>query len=107
MTLASRMKCCCVYVMTALTFSIMCTPMARADDIDEGSAIFNELCAPCHGKDMANPGLAFDLRTFPHDDPTRFRTSVMNGKGQGMPSWKDKLTPEEIDLLWAYVKSGR
>lgn len=79
---------------------------SRADEIDEGRLIFHDLCAPCHGKDMANPGLAFDLRTFPHDDPTRFRNSVSNGKGQGMPAWKDKLTPEDIDLLWAYVKSG-
>jgi mono/diheme cytochrome c family protein len=79
---------------------------AHADDVEEGRIIFHDLCAPCHGKDMANPGLAFDLRTFPHDDPARFRASVTNGKGQGMPAWKDKITSEDIDLLWAYVKSG-
>jgi mono/diheme cytochrome c family protein len=82
------------------------SPSTRADEVEDGRVIFHEFCAPCHGQDMANPGLAFDLRTFPHDDPQRFHTSVSNGKGQGMPAWKDKLSPEDIDLLWAYVKSG-
>jgi cytochrome c6 len=46
----------------------------------------------------------FDLRKFPLDQPDRFRQSVMQGKG-AMPSWKDKLTAEEVQWLWAYVGS--
>ena len=51
-------------------------------------------------------GFAFDLRTFPKADLERFKSSVTNGKGQGMPAWRDQLSDEDIALLWAYVESG-
>jgi Cytochrome C oxidase, cbb3-type, subunit III len=58
-------------------------------------------------EDMVNPGtLSFDLRKFPKDDPARFRNSVLNGKNQGMPAWRDKLSDDDIAALWAYVRSG-
>lgn len=78
----------------------------RADEIDEGRSLFHELCASCHGRDMANPGLAFDLRKFPANEPERFAQSVLNGKGQGMPAWKAQLSSDDVKVLWAYVKSG-
>ena len=78
----------------------------RADEIGQGRDLYQELCSKCHGNEMANPGLAFDLRKFPKNDPERFRQSVLNGKGQGMPAWKDQLSSEDIQTLWAYVKSG-
>jgi mono/diheme cytochrome c family protein len=31
---------------------------------------------------------------------------VLNGKGQGMPAWRDKLADDDLTLLWAYVRSG-
>ena len=46
----------------------------------------------------------YDLRRFPVDEPHRFLNSVTNGKGN-MPSFKDALTPEQIQLLWANVGS--
>lgn len=53
---------------------------------------------------MVNPGtVSFDLRKFPADEKDRFRNSVLNGKGQGMPAWRGTVSPEQIDLLWAYV----
>ena len=55
---------------------------------------------------MVNPGNgSFDLRKFPHDDRTRFFNSVRNGKNS-MPPWKDILRPDEIESVWAYVRSG-
>ena len=90
-----------------LLIGVTLTPaLAKADDVSEGYLIYNEMCATCHGKDMRNPGLAFDLRKFPQNDEARFITSVTKGKGAGMPSWEGKLSSEEIGLLWAYVKSG-
>ncbi len=90
-------------IASALVFS----PAAFAgDDIEEGRNTYTEFCVGCHGKDMANPGLAFDLRTFPKGDEARFRKSVLNGKGGGMPAWQDKLTDEDLKVLWAYVVSG-
>lgn len=79
---------------------------AWADEIDEGKSLYNEYCANCHGRDMSSPGLAFDLRKFPLSEPERFRQSVLNGKGQAMPAWKAQLSGEDVQVLWAYVKSG-
>jgi cytochrome c6 len=73
------------------------------EQIEEGVSIYEDFCAVCHGRNMMNPGgFAFDLRKFPKNDLERFRNSVLNGKG-GMPAWRDKLTDEDIDLLWAYI----
>ncbi len=95
------------FIGAGLVIGAMFTPLpASADDAQEGYLIYNDMCATCHGKDMMNPGLAFDLRKFPQDDKARFVTSVTKGKGTGMPPWEGKVSAEEIDLLWAYVKSG-
>jgi cytochrome c6 len=77
------------------------------EQIDQGREVYEEFCAMCHGRDMVNTGgFAFDLRKFPKDDPDRFRNSVLNGKNQGMPAWRDKLGDDDVTLLWAYVSSG-
>ncbi len=80
---------------------------AEADLVEQGRDLYADACATCHGRDMVNAGtLAFDLRKFPRDDFARFRSSVLNGKNQAMPAWRDKITDEDLDALWAYVRSG-
>ena len=70
-----------------------------------GREQYSRTCAQCHGRNMVNAGTTvYDLRRFPADDPQRFLSSVSLGKGN-MPSFKDALTPDQIDLLWAYVGS--
>jgi mono/diheme cytochrome c family protein len=82
-------------------------PAPSERDIDEGRKVYDDLCATCHGRDMVSPGLvAFDLRKFPKDDLTRFRSSVLNGKPPAMPAWADKVSNEELMLLWDYVRGG-
>lgn len=89
-------------------------PAACADDADkaeQGHDLYDEYCATCHGRDMVNPGgVSFDLRRFPKDGPKdgfeRFRNSVLNGKGQTMPAWRDKLADEDVAVLWSYVQTG-
>ena len=73
--------------------------------ISAGAAIFARNCSPCHGAHMAEPEGAFDLRTFPHDQHSRFVNSVTNGKNS-MPPWGGLLKPGEIEELWAYVVAG-
>jgi cytochrome c6 len=80
-------------------------PRFSPEDIAKGRQQYQRICVHCHGFNMVNPGTTvFDLRKFPLDQPDRFRQSVMQGKG-AMPSWKDKLTAEEVQWLWAYVGS--
>ena len=77
----------------------------NSEEIDKGHAQYDRTCVHCHGRNMVNSGTTvYDLRRFPVDQPERFTSSVTNGKGN-MPSFKDALTPEQIDWLWAYVGS--
>lgn len=75
-----------------------------AAQIKLGADTYARHCAPCHGARMKSPD-AFDLMTFPKDEPQRFQTSVTKGKNT-MPPWGGLLKPEEIDALWAYVVAG-
>jgi mono/diheme cytochrome c family protein len=78
-----------------------------AEQAQKGKALYAEHCSHCHGFNMVTAGtVAFDLRQFPHNDKTRFVTSVTDGKNNRMPAWGDVLKPEEIDELWAYVLTG-
>jgi mono/diheme cytochrome c family protein len=31
---------------------------------------------------------------------------VLNGKSPAMPAWRDKISDDDVKLLWAYVRSG-
>jgi mono/diheme cytochrome c family protein len=56
---------------------------------------------------MVTPGTAvYDLRQFPHEQKGRFIQSVTRGKNDRMPSWGDVLSQEDLEGLWAYVKTG-
>jgi mono/diheme cytochrome c family protein len=82
-------------------------PAATAAQIAAGHVLYVRHCQQCHGENMVTPGtVVFDLRQFPHDEKARFVDSVTNGKNGRMPAWGDMLSPAQIDLLWAYVKSG-
>jgi mono/diheme cytochrome c family protein len=81
-------------------------PPPSVQEFTKGSELFSQICSHCHGPHMVNPGTSsFDLRKFPHDDRERFFNSVRNGK-KSMPPWRDVLHPEEIEAVWAYVRSG-
>src|SRR5215470_1885002 len=80
---------------------------ARADDADLGREVYDDFCVTCHGRDMVNPGgVTFDLRKFPKDDFERFRNAVLDGKPPAMPPWRDKISDDDLKVLWAYVRSG-
>lgn len=95
------------FFLRTFLIGVMALPLfARADDAALGREIFHDLCASCHGKNMVSTGLAFNLRTFPRDDYTRFQEAVLNGKGTAMPPWRSQVSSEDIKALWDYVKSG-
>ena len=92
------------------------TPAAGAAlTADEAKPIFQKNCVPCHGADgKGNKAISPKMPDF--TDPQwqakekeeALVASVTNGIGQGkgsMPAWKDKLKPEEIKGVVAYVRT--
>jgi mono/diheme cytochrome c family protein len=72
--------------------------------IQAGAEVYATHCAACHGERLRATGTGFDLLKLRPDDRARFDKAVNDGKGQ-MPPWGGVLSPEEIDQLWAYVRS--
>jgi mono/diheme cytochrome c family protein len=81
------------------------TSPPSAEQVKRGSGLYAQHCAPCHGPRMQDPEGAFDLRTFPKDQKTRFITSVTHGKSS-MPPWGGLLSAGDIESLWGYVIAG-
>ena len=78
---------------------------AAQDDplLEEGRALYKQLCAHCHGIDMVNPGTSsYDLRRYPQDRRDEFLRVLHDGQG-AMPAWGDILADDEMDALWRYV----
>jgi mono/diheme cytochrome c family protein len=99
----------CLVPALALGAGMLFASAHAADEakIDQGREVYGEFCVACHGRDMVSSGpMTFDLRKFPKDDFNRFKDVVLNGKGQAMPPWREKLTDEDVTLLWEYVRSG-
>ncbi len=82
-------------------------PAKAAGAAAEGRQVYNTYCVLCHGTNMVNTGAnAPDLRKFPKSQKARFVKAVKYGKGQGkMPAWGDILNGEQINKIWAYVKT--
>jgi mono/diheme cytochrome c family protein len=72
--------------------------------IGAGAELYQAKCAECHGERLINPGSSFDLRRLGAGERARFNESVTQGKGQ-MPAWGGLLSDEELDQLWAYIRS--
>ena len=78
---------------------------SAAEKIAAGETVYNTYCQVCHGDGLVSTGQTFDLRRLTANDRARFDNSVRNGKNQ-MPPWKDVLSNEEIDRLWAYIRAN-
>jgi mono/diheme cytochrome c family protein len=94
--------------MAALAAALSPITTASAQDsakIEAGENVFNTNCAVCHGDQLVSTGQTFDLRRLKDGDRARFDNSVRNGKNQ-MPPWKGKLTDEEIDQVWHYIRAN-
>jgi mono/diheme cytochrome c family protein len=78
-----------------------------AEQVQRGTALYAQHCSHCHGFGMVNAGnVVPDLREFPKDNKQRFVDTVAHGKNNRMPPWGDVLSPEEIDELWAYIRTS-
>jgi mono/diheme cytochrome c family protein len=78
---------------------------ARAQSAaDAGREVYAEHCAQCHGERLLATGAGPDLKLLRADQRARFDQMVRDGKGQ-MPAWLGMITDEEIDQIWAYIRS--
>ncbi len=72
-----------------------------------GADLFRQNCAPCHGLDRqgdVGPNLtAAALQSRGRTDQY-IRDTITNGRG-GMPSWKDKMYPAQIEALITFLRS--
>ena len=90
-------------VIGALTVVSAALAQDRAK-IAAGAEVYAERCAACHGERLRASCAGFDLLKLRPDERERFDRVVNDGKGQ-MPPWGGVLSPEEIDQLWAYLRS--
>jgi len=72
--------------------------------IEAGEQVYDEHCASCHGAKLRPTGAMPDLKLQKADGRARFDQMVLNGRGQ-MPAWQGVISGEEIDQLWAYIRS--
>jgi len=77
-----------------------------------GTSLFGSKCAACHGKDGAGlsnwkskgqPDLTKSEWQDSHTD-AEIADTIKNGKGKFMPSFKDKLSDEEINAVVSRVR---
>ena len=86
--------------------ALMIAPAFAQDraKIEAGAEVYEMHCATCHGERLRNTGAAFDLLQLKPNERARFDEAVNDGKGQ-MPSWAGVLSADEIDQIWAYIRS--
>ena len=77
---------------------------AQEQMIEAGEQVYGDNCATCHGDKLRSTGAMPDLKELRPGDRSRFDKLVLEGRGQ-MPAWQGTLSPEEIDQIWAYVRS--
>jgi cytochrome c oxidase cbb3-type subunit III len=81
-----------------------------AAQADLGAKVFTENCVVCHGQDAKGqyatgaPNLT-DKTWLYEGTQENIRQTIRNGRNNQMPSQEDKLLPEKIHLLAAYVYS--
>jgi len=107
----------CAQTQNTNTPPVTTTPAAKAtatpDEFASARATFAKNCVACHGaqgegglktvddKKLKVPSLS-EGHALKHTDED-FVEQIMKG-GDGMPAFKDKLSPDEINLLVRFVR---
>jgi mono/diheme cytochrome c family protein len=93
----------CVAICVAVFF---CGGVSAQDasQAEAGQMLYDEHCSSCHGENLRSSGAIPDLRELGAGDRPRFDKVVSEGKDQ-MPSWEGVLTAQQMDQLWAYIRS--
>lgn len=84
-------------------------PLAgEPEAVEAGRGLFGAMnCAGCHAYDLSG-GMGPDLTDASWQyggKPGEIFHTIAEGAPRGMPPWKDKLTPEQIWQIVAYIQS--
>jgi cytochrome c6 len=95
---------------------ILITAAAKAQEkpelFQEGQQIFNSTCADCHrsnGEGLPDTFPALKGNSFVTGDPDPVIQTILNGrKGKigRMPTWKDKLTDQQVAAVATYIRNS-
>jgi len=75
------------------------------ESVQQGSKLYHEHCARCHGVQAASSGLYPDLRTSNSGVHSVWQKIVLGGmlKGTGMDAFSDVLNEDQVQDIHAYV----
>jgi len=88
----------------ALIGACAAAPAQDRAAIEAGEQVYDEHCANCHGVKLRRTGAMPDLKEQKADGRARFDQMVMSGRNQ-MPAWQGIIGRDELDQLWAYIRS--
>jgi cytochrome c oxidase cbb3-type subunit 3 len=80
------------------------------ESVKSGAAIFQTNCVSCHGRDAAGltaPNLTDDSYINIKNIADIASVVALGAKNGAMPSWKNRLSPNEVVLVASYVASLR
>jgi mono/diheme cytochrome c family protein len=83
-------------------------PVPAAGTANAGASIFATRCASCHGADGGGgygPALGSGIVVERYPNPADQVAVVQNGRGS-MPSFAGSLTPEQIQAVVDYTRTG-
>lgn len=70
----------------------------------DGRKLYLQHCAGCHGEDGRRGDPETHAANAARMSEDAVRAVILNGKGQTMPAWKDRLEPDEINAVVEYVR---
>jgi hypothetical protein len=83
-------------------------------EVQAGSRTFQRLCAKCHSADGKGASIRESLPALPDFTDTAWQqsrsnaqlvASVLDGKGDSMPQFRDKLSPEQAKVLVRFIRT--
>jgi|SRR5271165_1782003 len=91
---------------TATAFAVVLGITMSAGAQDASEALYKSKCAMCHGAD-GKKAAGHDLSSaaVQKESDADLTAVITNGKAPKMPKYADKLKPEEIKGLVAYIRT--